>query len=201
MSPDERKQIVLQTLRRLASDPNLYTRGRWKKTRTKIAELVEQNTRIQIKPHAISKYQKLAGHPSLKGHDCVLCVRRVFRVGREKAGFYGLTPDDLDYPFQAPEGTGFKDASCCSSCRNGTPDQAFAKAEEFWRKARIKVEIHQELLAHKEQGRRATELAERERQVLGPNRHRSMTLCGTCGNPVLRCHCSDELTPAGGRGF
>jgi len=191
MSRRERKQVVLQAIRRMASDPNLYARGRWQKARTEIAKLVEQHTRVQIKPHAISKYQKLAGYPSLKGNHCVLCARRVFRVGSEQAGFYGLTPDDLDCPYQAPQGTGFKDASCCSSCRSGTPDRAFAKAETFWKKAQIELEIHRKLLVHAEQNRRARDLAERERQLLGPNRRRSVTLCGICEQPAIKCHCSD----------
>jgi hypothetical protein len=191
MSRRERTQVVLQAIRELSSDPSLYARGRWQRARMEIAELIEQHTRVQISPHAVSKYQKLAGYPSLKGHHCVLCARRVFRVGREEASFYGLTPDDLDSPFQAPEGTGLKDAPCCSGCRNGTPDRAQAKAEKFWNKARIEVEIHRKLLMHAGQNRRATELAERERQLLGPNRRRSMTLCGICGQPAAKCHCSE----------
>jgi hypothetical protein len=190
MTRHESTQVVLQAIRRLASDPNLYARGRWQKGRIEIAKLIEQNTRVQITPHAVSKYQKLAGYPSLKGHGCVLCGRQIFRVRGEEACFYGLTPDDLDHPFKAPEGSGFMDAPCCSGCRNGTPDRALARAEKSWNKARIEVEIHRELLAHGEQSRRATEMAERESRLLGPNHLRSETLCGICGHPAIKCRCS-----------
>jgi hypothetical protein len=80
MSRRERTQVVLQAIRELSSDPSLYARGRWQRARMEIAELIEQHTRVQISPHAVSKYQKLAGYPSLKDTTACFALGECFAL-------------------------------------------------------------------------------------------------------------------------
>lgn len=136
-------QIVTDELRQLASDPKMYSKGRWHLSEEQIALLLQHRTGLRITRRNVGTHLQALGYSRKVGRsNCVVCGKTVFRVPDGHPSAPEFSEDELDRPLLAREyAMSGEDVPCCGKCRTVSAGTALEKAKKLWAKSERQASI------------------------------------------------------------
>lgn len=96
-------QMVADALRQLASDPEMYSKGRWQLSEEQIARLLQHRTGLRITRRNVGAHLQALGYRKIGRSNCIVCEKLVYRIPEGHPSAPEFSQDELDRPLVAQE--------------------------------------------------------------------------------------------------